>query len=321
MRNALERAAVATAVALVAAATAACGRVEGRTAWEEAMHADLVPPRTAPADAVFPVAPPPLTPGVFPCSRCHDGGAPAKDERPAVPHKLHVGRGIECQDCHSPDDAEADPKIPSREVCDACHGDPAKLSKGAAAYFAAVTKPDGTTEFPRRWKTRDVDPRHSRHMKAGVACESCHGEPADAAFAKPKSVALMERCVSCHEERAQHVACDTCHGEIREKQHAKIVLHHAEEQRGCLDCHDAEDRDKLHLSNGTKIAFEESFKLCGQCHGTQYRDWRTGLHGKRTGEWNGRREYRLCVACHWPHEPRFAPMKPTPPPARPEEVR
>jgi len=26
----------------------------------------------------------------------------------------------------------------------------------------------------------------------------------------------------------------------------------------------------------------ESYRLCGQCHGTQYRDWRSGIHGKRT---------------------------------------
>ena len=315
------RAVLAACIAAVALAAAGCGRVEGRTAWEEAIHTQAVAPVTAPKDAVYPVLPPPFSPGIFPCSRCHEGGAPAKDELPAIPHALHVGRGIECADCHMPDDAAAAPKIPVRETCDTCHGEPAKLSKGASAYFAKVTKEDGTTEFPHRWKTRDVDPRHERHVKAGVACAECHGAPSDAPFAKPKPVTLMERCVACHESRGKPVSCETCHKDTREKAHAKIVLHHAEEQRGCLDCHDAADRDVLHLSNGSKIAFEESFKLCGQCHGTQYRDWKVGLHGKRTGEWNGRREYRLCVNCHWPHEPRFAPMKPQPRPARPEEIR
>ncbi len=315
------REALTACIAAAALAAAGCGRVEGRTAWEEALHTQSVAPMKAPKDAVFPVPPPPFSPGIFPCSRCHEGGEPAKDELPAIPHKLHVGRGLECADCHAPDDAAAAPKIPSREVCDTCHGDAAKLSKGASAYFAKVTKPDGTTEFPHRWATRDVSPNHERHAMAGVACAECHGEPSDTPFAKPKSIALMERCVACHERRQQRVTCDTCHRDTRDKQHANIVLHHAEEQRGCLDCHDAGDRDRLRLANGTRIAFEESFKLCGQCHGTQYRDWKVGLHGKRTGEWNGRREYRLCVSCHWPHEPRFAPMKPVAKPARPEEVR
>jgi Cytochrome c3 len=309
------------AALVVCAAASACGRVEGRTAWEEALHTQTVPPMKAPADAVFPVPPPPFTPGIFPCSQCHEGGSPVKDDRPAMPHKLHVGRGIECADCHQDGDAEADPKIPSREVCDTCHGDPEKLSDGARRYFASVTAADGTTAFPRRWKTRDVSQQHVKHVKAGVACASCHGEPADGPFAKPKPVTLMERCVSCHEEKAKPVKCDTCHRETTEKAHANIVLHHAEEQRGCLDCHDAADRDHLRLANGSPVSFEQSFKLCGQCHGTQYRDWKVGLHGKRTGSWNGRREYRLCVACHYPHDPRFKPMDPMPRPARPEEVR
>ncbi len=313
-----------SALLALAAALAAsgCARVEGRTEWEEAIHTQTVPPVKQPANAVFPVAPPPLSAGIFPCSRCHEGGAPVKDDLPAIPHKLHVGRGLDCSDCHSPEDAEAAPKIPVRATCDTCHGDPAKLSVGAKAYFAKTTSADGTTTLPHRWTTRDVEPQHVRHVKAGVACAACHGETTDAPFEKPKPATLMARCVACHQEKGKPTTCATCHkSPTGDKPHPNVVLHHAEEQRGCLDCHDKDDRDRLHLSNGAKIPFEESFRLCGQCHGTQFRDWKIGLHGKRTGEWNGRREYRLCVSCHWPHEPRFAPMKPMPRPARPEEVK
>src|SRR6185436_18088068 len=145
MSGTLRRTFLATAVAFLAAATSACGRVEGRTAWEDAIHAQTVAPMKAPDDAVYPVPAPPFTPGAFPCSRCHEGGEPAKDALPAIPHKLHVARGLEFADCHMADDAESDPKIPDRQVCDTCHGDPAKLSKGAAAYFSAVTSADGKT--------------------------------------------------------------------------------------------------------------------------------------------------------------------------------
>jgi cytochrome c3-like protein len=316
-------AAVLGAAAVIASVTgiSACGRVEGAGHWQDAMHAHPDAPSKPRAGEVYPVAPPPFSAGIFPCSRCHEGGAPAADAKPAIPHALHVGRGLECADCHVDEEKGPDPRIPDREVCATCHGDPAKLSAGAKAYFDKVTAADGTTNFPRRWETRDVVPSHAKHAAAGVACANCHGEPADQPFAKPKPVTLMERCVHCHEERQKPTKCETCHARTTEKAHAKIVLHHAEEQRGCLDCHDAADRDHLRLANGTKIAFEESFKLCGQCHGTQYRDWKVGLHGKRTGAWNGRREYRLCVFCHWPHEPRFKPLDPVAMPARPEEVR
>jgi hypothetical protein len=69
------------------------------------------------------------------------------------------------------------------------------------------------------------------------------------------------------------------------------------------------------------IFFEKSYLLCGQCHGTIYRDWKAGVHGKRTGQWNGRKQYRLCVHCHNPHQPKYKPLKPLPPPIRPGEMK
>ena len=48
--------------------------------------------------------------------------------------------------------------------------------------------------------------------------------------------------------------------------HTDIVLKHDEEHRWCLDCHDAGNRDFLHLASGERIPFEESYLLCGQCH-------------------------------------------------------
>jgi Doubled CXXCH motif (Paired_CXXCH_1) len=102
--------------------------------------------------------------------------------------------------------------------------------------------------------------------------------------------------------------------------HQDIVLHHAEGQRWCLDCHDAEDRDQLHLANGETVPFEESYRLCGQCHGDKYRDWKAGVHGRRTGDWNGRKTYLLCVSCHNAHAPAFAPLKPEPPPIPPRRT-
>lgn len=122
--------------------------------------------------------------------------------------------------------------------------------------------------------------------------------------------------------------CSDCHADMevnttrRELDyHENIVLRHAEEQRWCLDCHNPADRDKLRLASGQLISFEESYYLCGQCHGTIFRDWKAGVHGKRTGMWNGKKQYRLCVHCHSPHQPRFKPIKPLPPPIRPDDIK
>jgi len=103
--------------------------------------------------------------------------------------------------------------------------------------------------------------------------------------------------------------------------HEEIVLHHDEEHRWCLDCHSAESRDQLHLASGELVEFSESYRLCGQCHGDKYRDWKAGVHGRRSGSWDGHKTYLLCVNCHNSHSPRFAPIEPMPPPNRPEELR
>lgn len=120
--------------------------------------------------------------------------------------------------------------------------------------------------------------------------------------------------------------CSSCHAsmEINRKkrelkdEHGQIKLHHAETMRWCLDCHETRNRDKLRLYNGELINFTESYRLCGECHGPQYRDWRAGIHGKRTGHFTGgKRTYLLCAHCHDPHEPKFKPIKPEPPPFSP----
>ncbi len=121
--------------------------------------------------------------------------------------------------------------------------------------------------------------------------------------------------------------CSNCHAsmEVNPKkrelmeEHTNIKLRHAEAMRWCLDCHNAKNRDKLRLYNGELIDFDESYRLCGECHGTTYRDWKAGIHGKRTGYFMGpgKRTYLLCANCHNPHDPKFKPLKPEPPPERP----
>ncbi len=122
--------------------------------------------------------------------------------------------------------------------------------------------------------------------------------------------------------------CSGCHSDMTPNPtpralgdpHEAMTLKHGKE-RWCLDCHNEKDRDKLHLVNGSLVEFEASYRLCGQCHGDKYRDWKVGVHGKRTGSWNGKKKYLLCVNCHDPHQPRFKPLQPLPPPVRPEDLK
>ena len=122
--------------------------------------------------------------------------------------------------------------------------------------------------------------------------------------------------------------CSDCHGpgeadkERRELTfHEEIVFEHDAENRWCLDCHDADNRDYLHYADGRLIPYTESYKLCGQCHAPQLKSWRAGDHGRRTGSWSGDKVYLLCAHCHNPHSPAIKPIEPMPPPLRQEQIR
>jgi hypothetical protein len=142
-------------------------------------------------------------------------------------------------------------------------------------------------------------------------------------------------CSDCHDPKSK---VDATHRRLQFHDEQQDVLHHGEE-RWCLDCHDAQNRDVLRSAAGLPIPYTESYRLCGQCHGDKLRDWKLGVHGKRVGQWDGEKTYFLCVNCHNPHAPAWKGVsdvvvdgkrivsptleliKPEPRPRRPEEMR
>lgn len=120
-------------------------------------------------------------------------------------------------------------------------------------------------------------------------------------------------CSDCHED-------DLADPERRElDEHDYIKLSHGD--LWCLDCHQSDQRDLLHLSDTSPVGMDESWRLCTRCHAKKIPDWRAGVHGKRTGSWRGPKEYRTCVACHDPHSPLFKPLTPKPPPVRAKPLK
>jgi hypothetical protein len=93
------------------------------------------------------------------------------------------------------------------------------------------------------------------------------------------------------------------------------VLRHGQGQMWCLDCHLPQDREFLRTLTGEKLDFDESPRLCGQCHSARFRDWAFGAHGKRAASWKGERQLYACTHCHNPHAPQIplrAASKPPP---------
>ena len=142
-------------------------------------------------------------------------------------------------------------------------------------------------------------------------------------------------CQACHRKDIRETSGQTAEGKsffgkyfrapnpkprVLKQMHMDIKLNHGSYQ-WCLNCHSTYERNYLKLINGELITFEESYLLCGQCHGTIYRDWKMGIHGRRMGQWNGKKLYLLCVHCHDPHNPKFRQIVPKDPPRPPEYGR
>jgi len=98
-------------------------------------------------------------------------------------------------------------------------------------------------------------------------------------------------------------------------EHRDIQLEHGN-NRFCLNCHHPANRNAFVDYDGGEIAQAEVVQLCAKCHGTTYRDWQAGAHGRANGFWNaqmGGKTKLRCIQCHDPHSPKFKPMKPLPP--------
>jgi uncharacterized CHY-type Zn-finger protein len=136
-----------------------------------------------------------------------------------------------------------------------------------------------------------------------------------------------------------YMPCTVCHNGVTVKvpenlsprfikMHTDIVpdslrLKHGHGAMWCLDCHSATNRDMLIDHRGGEISFDQPQKVCGKCHGEIYRDWRSGIHGKRTGMWttDGKKRWWVCTECHNPHDVEFLPFKQIAPELAPEPPR
>jgi hypothetical protein len=140
-------------------------------------------------------------------------------------------------------------------------------------------------------------------------------EPEPVLLAGPEPDDDYFPCTDCHDETMK----TNRERRALEDDHEELEVAHGD--LWCLQCHSADLRDSLQLSDGSPVAFGESWQLCTQCHGQKLADWRSGVHGKRTGHWWGPKEYRTCIECHDPHAPRFESLVPLPPPHPPERIR
>jgi hypothetical protein len=133
---------------------------------------------------------------VFP-SASNQGYAP---EQP-IPfsHKLHAGQyQIQCQYCHVGVEKSNHATVPSVNVCMNCHSqvktDSPWIQKIAEHYHSG--KP---IEWIRIHELPDhAHFPHRRHIQAGLACQTCHGEVEKMEVVFQSQALNMGWCMDCH---------------------------------------------------------------------------------------------------------------------------
>lgn len=117
-------------------------------------------------------------------------------------------------------------------------------------------------------------------------------------------------CMECHKLLPARWSYDRPMAE-----HQDVHLEHGN-NRFCLNCHHATNRNVFADYDGSEIAQSDVVLLCAKCHGTTYRDWKAGVHGRSNGFWKadlGNKTKLRCIQCHDPHSPKFPSITPLAP--------
>ncbi len=131
----------------------------------------------------------------------------------AFTHKVHLANGLQCTDCHVGVDQGPDARIPSVNFCMTCHQVIA-TDKPEIKKLAAYKARGEDVPWQRVYgflPTAHVKFNHAPHIRAGVACEKCHGDMTQQTVAERKVDHSMGFCVECHTQHKVSVACVICH--------------------------------------------------------------------------------------------------------------
>jgi hypothetical protein len=114
-------------------------------------------------------------------------------------HKIHAGDNkIPCQYCHSDVEKSRHATIPSTAVCMNCH----KVVKTTSPLIQKVRKAweEGRAiQWIRIHELPDfVYFPHKRHLAAGLACQTCHGEIQTMSKVYQFAPLTMGWCLECH---------------------------------------------------------------------------------------------------------------------------
>lgn len=134
------------------------------------------------------------------------------------PHNIHAGKlGMDCLYCHYSADKSIYANLPSIGTCMGCHklavADRPEIQK-LTAYWNRGEQPPWVQVYHL---PDHVKFNHKRHVKAGVACQQCHGPVQEMPVIYQYASLKMGWCVQCHRQNLNDPAkpasldCLVCH--------------------------------------------------------------------------------------------------------------
>jgi len=148
---------------------------------------------------------------------------PARLKGPDQPvfyrHDIHAGQyKIPCLYCHNNAANSWTAMIPSVQTCMGCHlvisaADSAGKPDPEIAKVRAYADSARSIPWQRIFKISEhAHFPHMRHVNAGLACQTCHGNIQQMARVFPANdVNLMGFCTECHMRRGVTRDCTACH--------------------------------------------------------------------------------------------------------------
>jgi hypothetical protein len=131
----------------------------------------------------------------------------------AYTHKVHLGNGMQCTDCHTSVETGPVAGIPGVQLCMTCHetiaADKAEI-KRLAAYQARGEDIPWQRVYDY-YPSAHVKFHHASHIRAAVDCKTCHGDMTQQTVAVRAVNMTMGFCLDCHKQKKASIDCITCH--------------------------------------------------------------------------------------------------------------
>ena len=127
-------------------------------------------------------------------------------------HRLHVGNGLKCAECHPTPDPGDFAEIVGTEKCMACHIG-IKTDSPLIQELARFDKAGGEVPWEPVYVIADyVFFNHRVHTdKAGAQCQDCHGPVQQRDALGKERDTSMAACMDCHRAKGGSIECNYCH--------------------------------------------------------------------------------------------------------------